>query len=122
MSHFSGRTRTRFEIVTDHCPLVPILNRYCLNEIGNPCLQCLRMKLLPYKFTATWRSGKHCVPDAVSKAPVRDLVQEDQLAEEEVEWHVRAVIVANHESQDDVNLENLCRVAEQDNEYQDLYK
>ena len=77
---------TEFEIVTDHRPLVPILHRYCLNEIENPRLQHLHMKLLPYKFTATWRSGKqHCAPDALSRAPVRDPVQEDQLAEEEVE-------------------------------------
>ena len=70
MSHFLEGL-SEFEIVTNHRPLVPILNRYCLNEIENPRLQRLRMKLLPYQFTATWCSGKqHCTPDALFRALV----------------------------------------------------
>ena len=31
-----------FQVVTDHNPLIPILNSHRLDEIENPRLQCLR--------------------------------------------------------------------------------
>lgn len=41
-----------FEIVTDHNPLIPILNSHRLDEIDNPRLQRLRTKLMAFNFTA----------------------------------------------------------------------
>ena len=41
-----------FELVTDHRPLIPILNHYSLDAIENPRLQRLKEKLSAYLFTA----------------------------------------------------------------------
>ena len=46
-----------FDIVTDHCPLVPILNHYSLDQIENPRLQRLVLKLRPFQLHATWCKG-----------------------------------------------------------------
>ena len=60
-----------FEVLTDHRPLVPILNKKSLQDIENPRLQSLRELLTPYNFTATWRKGaQHNIPDALSRYPV----------------------------------------------------
>ena len=60
-----------FEIITDHRPLVPMLNKKSLQDIENPRLQRLREMLTPFNFTATWRKGQqHHVPDALSRNPV----------------------------------------------------
>ena len=82
-----------FEILTDHRPLIPILNQKSLPEIDNPRLRRLRMKLLAYSFTCTWQSGKtHCIPDALSRAPVDHPTTEDEEAEEDVTHQLRSVI------------------------------
>ncbi|XP_043240720.1 uncharacterized protein K02A2.6-like [Amphibalanus amphitrite] len=60
-----------FEVLTDHRPLAPILNKKSVQDIENPRLQRLRELLMPYNFTATWRKGaQHRVPDALSRHPV----------------------------------------------------
>ena len=41
-----------FEVLTDHNPLLSILNNKHLDKIENPRLQRLRMKIVLYKFTA----------------------------------------------------------------------
>ena len=65
------RGAQHYDLITDHRPLVPILNSKGLNEIENPRLQRLREKLTPYNFTTSWKKGKeHCIPDALSRAPV----------------------------------------------------
>ena len=46
-----------FRVTTDHNHLVPILNSHCLDEIDNPKLQCLCMRLIAYNFTAKWCKG-----------------------------------------------------------------
>ena len=43
-----------FIVITDHNPLVPILNNHRLDEIENPRLQWLRTNLMAYNFTAQW--------------------------------------------------------------------
>ena len=84
----------RFEIMTDHRPLIPILNQKSLPEIENPRLQRLRMKLLDYAFHTTWQSGaKHVIPDALSRAPVEAPSLDDQEAELEVGHQVRTMLV-----------------------------
>ena len=47
-----------FTVITDHSPLVPILNSHRLDEIENPRLQRLRTRLLAYNFIAKWIKGK----------------------------------------------------------------
>ena len=60
-----------FKVLTDHRPLVPIVNKKSLQDIENPRLQRLRELLMPYNFCATWRKGtQHNIPDALSRHPV----------------------------------------------------
>lgn len=83
-----------FEAVLDHRPLIPILNNKMLADIENPRLQRLRQSLMAYRFTASWRSGsKHCVPDALSRAPVDEPSTDDAEAEKDLNSYVRAVVV-----------------------------
>ena len=71
-----------FYIITDHNPLVPILNSCCLDKIGNPRLQRLKSHLMAFNFTAQWVKGsKNDAPDALSRNPVSDLQMEDSLTE-----------------------------------------
>ena len=68
-----------FNIVTDHHPLVPILNHYSLDQIENPRLQRLVLKLRPYQLHATWRKGTdNAFADALSRYPVREPTPEDE--------------------------------------------
>eukprot|EP00117_Sycon_ciliatum_P026244 scpid18053/ scgid21591/ Retrovirus-related Pol polyprotein from transposon opus; Protease; Reverse transcriptase; Endonuclease len=56
-----------FELCTDHRPLIPILNSYSLDQIENPRLQRLTLKLRPYQFVAKWRKGTdNAFADALS--------------------------------------------------------
>ncbi|XP_065182546.1 uncharacterized protein K02A2.6-like [Sycon ciliatum] len=72
----------RFEVITDHRPLIPILNSYYLDQIENPRLQRLVLKLRPYQLHATWRKGTdHAFPDALSRHPVSDPCPDDELGE-----------------------------------------
>ena len=51
------------EHVTDHCPLIPILNSYTLDAVENPLLQSLKEKLSSFFFTTRWRASKQlCIP------------------------------------------------------------
>jgi hypothetical protein len=60
-----------FLIITDHQPLLGILNRKNLDAINNVRIQRLMAKLLGYSFTVEWIAGKnHVIADALSRAPV----------------------------------------------------
>ena len=59
-----------FHIVTDHNPLLSILNTRRLDEIENPRLQHLKARIMGYNFTTQWTKGsKHHAPDALSRHP-----------------------------------------------------
>ena len=47
-----------FELVTDHKPLVPILNDYDIDKLDNPRLFRLRIKMQRYSFTTRWIPAK----------------------------------------------------------------
>ena len=71
-----------FTVVTDHDPLVPILNNHRLDEIENPRLQRLKTRVMAYNFTAEWVKGSlNNAPDALSRNPVSDPEPTDMLAE-----------------------------------------
>ena len=53
-----------FTIITNHNPLIPILNNHRLDEIETPWLQHLRTRLVAFNFTAQWYKG----------APIRHLM------------------------------------------------
>ena len=46
-----------FRVITNHHPLVPILNTHRLDEIENPRLQRIRTKIMTYNFTTEWVKG-----------------------------------------------------------------
>ncbi|XP_043234951.1 uncharacterized protein K02A2.6-like [Amphibalanus amphitrite] len=83
----------RFEVLTDHRPLIPILNSKSLAEIENPRLQRLRERLAPFNLLAIWRQGKlHAIPDALSRAPVDDPAPEDEEAERDASHQLASVL------------------------------
>ena len=83
-----------FELVVDHRALVTILDKHRLHDIDNTRLQRLKEKTALFSFTTRWMKGKyHCIPDALSRAPVSDPLPEDQEAEEELEHHVHAITI-----------------------------
>ncbi|XP_068210325.1 uncharacterized protein [Palaemon carinicauda] len=115
-----------FTLMTDHQPLILILNSYTLDAIENSCLQCLKEKILPCNFTAMWRSGKLlCVPDALSRSPVRHPTQEDEISGASSAVHLRTVIAMNAVTLSDKSsaqdadriLQDLCNVARADPSY-----
>ena len=72
-----------YECLTDHAPLVPILNRYTLSAIENPRLQRLVEKLQSYNFTCYHVKGKdNFISDALSRAPIRDALPGEEEGEE----------------------------------------
>ena len=88
-----------FQVVTDHSPLVPILNTHHLDEIENPDLQCLRTKLMAYNFMAVWCKGSaNTAPDALSCHPVLEPNPRDALAEQD-EDHTPAPSIAEIRTQ-----------------------
>ena len=71
-----------FAILTDHSPLVPILNSHRLDEIENPRLQRLRTRIMGYNFTAQHIKGKeNDAPDALSRYPTDEPSASEELAE-----------------------------------------
>lgn len=94
----------KFEIITDHKPLVPILTRYTLDQIENPRLLRLVMKMQMYQFVVSWRNGKdHYIADALSRAPVDEPTAEDLLAEQDDDLSAENMptIAIVHESTDE---------------------
>ena len=108
-----------FTVVTDHHPLVPILNSYRLDEIENPRLQRMKSKIMAYNFSATWIKGVlNHAPDALSRNPVSDPQPSELLAENIATCaEVRALTTSTHES---LRLTDLRQRADEDHEYQQL--
>ena len=61
-----------FQLVTDHRPLIPILNDYHLDKLDNPRILRLRLSLQRYSFVAVWVPGKDSLmADAILPLPMR---------------------------------------------------
>ena len=119
----------QFDLVVDHRPLVPILNSKRLSEIDNPRLQRMRERMSTYSFTAVWQKGaSHCVPDALSCAPVCDPEPEDEVAEVSEALHDAVVAALSATSEDgaliaplqDRTLDSVRAAAARDPEYRAL--
>ena len=112
-----------FTIITDHNPLIPILNSHRLDKIENPRLRRLKTRLMAYNFTAQWLKGsKNDAPDALSRHPVHDPQTSEMLAELDIHdnpemsfTEIRAIINTHPES---LRLQKLREEAERDEEYQ----
>lgn len=120
----------KFELFTDHKPLVPILEHYSLAEIENKRLQRLKMKIDHLQFEVRWIDGKKNVEaDALSRAPLREATNDDLMDEESgpaasvnaLALLEAEVSVAQSEIAD-LTLARLKEAAEKDEEYQAVRK
>ena len=123
-----------FEIVTDHNPLVPILNSHRLDEIENPRLQRLRTRIMGYNLTAKHIKGKdNDAPDALSRYPTETPKLNEELAELEphadcyalTNREIRAIgltsaVVTEHGTCENLHLTELREHAQKDDEYKSL--
>ena len=74
MPHFLAGLQY-FQVITDHNPLIPIINNHRLDETENP-------RLMGYNFTAEWLKGSNnSAPNALSRNPISDPSHKDMLAE-----------------------------------------
>ena len=68
-----------FEILTNHNLLLSFLNNKRLDEIENPRLKRLRMKIVLYNSTARWVKGSlNAGPDVLSRYPTLEVDTADQ--------------------------------------------
>ena len=81
-----------FTLVTDHKPLVPLMNNKDLSDAPVRC-QRLLMRLLRFQATAVHVPGKMmAVADALSRGPLKhDQTDTGAATEKDVELHVEAV-------------------------------
>ncbi len=121
-----------FTVITDHNPLVPILNNHRLDEIENPRLQRLRTHLLAYNFVAKWQKGKeNNAADALSRHPCTQSAHREDLAEFDVDIHgslscVKSATLAEirvlHGDNLNLRLQELWEYATDDSVNQDLLR
>ena len=129
---FYLRGLQHFSLVTDHRPLVPILNHYSLDAIENLRLQRMKEKIVSYVFTATWRAGKElCIPDALSRSPVSHPTLHDNAFDGEVDAAVKGTTLRaiasfaspeTSEGREDLFLADLCAAASDDASYMELLR
>ena len=117
-----------FTVVTDHNPLVPILNTHRLDEIENPRLQRLRTRLMAYNFTVQWLKGtQNEAADALSRHPHCSPSIGDDLAEYDTDSNCASTIapsitqiratLSNSSDVENLHLHELRRHAAEDQEY-----
>ena len=101
---------TDFMVVTDHQPLLGILNRKNLDAINNVRIQRLMAKLLGYSFQVEWIPGKnHTIADTLSRNPV--FAAPD---------HKDIIIRQVTEVMEDAALEEMSKIAAADTDYQEV--
>ena len=99
-----------FEILTDHKPLLGIINGKNIDAINNSRIQRMLSKLLGYTYTINWVPGKnHVIADALSRSPVFQ-------PEENTDILVRSIQI--HQEQHDPALDFLTTAASNDPDYQ----
>ena len=111
-----------FILLTDHHSLVPILNIYRLNEVQNPRLQWLRLKIVGYNFTAQLTNCMlNNVPDALSHNAASNPLPHEVMAENDPQDNtepsickIRATLTNQISSP---HLEDLRQYAQADQEY-----
>ena len=116
-----------FTLLTDHHPLIPILNNHRLDEIENPRLQRLKGKIMAYNLTAQWVKGAlNHAPDALSRHPTSDPQPHELMAEgtshasSESDPSIAEIRAACGEHIDNLRLQELRKLADDDQEYQQI--
>lgn len=119
--------RDHFVVVTDHKPLLGIINGKNLDAFQNPRIQRLVEKLSPYNFSIEWVKGKnHCIPDALSRAPVGQPESDSDVDVREIIVSQLSVVTGGEgiESTEYVHraISFLTNAARSDECYADLYQ
>ena len=108
----------KFEVVTDHKSLVPILNNYTLDNLDTIRLLKLKEKTGDFVFKATWRKGKdHAIPDALSRRPVDRPTAEDDVLSEETITFIRSI---SEVAGKDLLVDEMDKAAAEDRDYREL--
>ena len=117
----------RFVVVTDHNPLLAILNTRRLDEIENPRLQRLKSRIMGYNLTAQRTKGSnHHAADALSRHPTKDPHSEDTIAEHDTQLNPEVTIseiraLSSIDANIPTRLQDLRDKAAQDSQYQELH-
>ncbi|QQP58118.1 Uncharacterized protein FKW44_003332 [Caligus rogercresseyi] len=108
-----------FTVVTDHNPLISLFNKFTIDCIDNPRVQNYRTKLMHFNFHTVWKKSKdHCIPDALSRAPIR---RADEDEEEVSSTSANAIVLSSIEQEaEDILVNNLREQALNDPDYQQL--
>ena len=109
------------EVLTDHRLLVPILNNKTLDEIGNPRLQRLKLRMSEFgNITATWLpASQHNAADELSRNPVCLPAEGDECGENVSAACVQSIVVSELRVQNvDVRLQEVREAATMDPEFQ----
>ena len=110
-----------FHVITDHKPLIPILNSKTLDEVENPRLQRLKMKMGEIgSFVATWVPGsQHKAADALSRRPHQRGTAADECGEDSTTQPLQNIVVAELQaSRTDLRLEEVKEATSSDPEMQ----
>ena len=113
-----------FQVITDHKPLIPILNSKTLDEIENPRLQRLKMKMGEVgSFVTTWVPGtQHKPADALSRSPAGHAMEDEECGEDPIAQPLPSIVVAELQASDtDLRLEEVRDATVADPEMQLLY-
>jgi hypothetical protein len=109
-----------FLAVTDHKPLVGIMSKD-LNDIRNPRLLRMRMRIMQYSFDIQWKAGKtHLIADALSRAPVFRTDAEEGTEAKKYEDVCRKVTVMISEEKGGVGCNEMLDAAAEDKEYMQM--
>ena len=114
-----------FTVMTDHDPLIPILNSHRLDERENPRLRRLKTRTMLYNFTTEWVKGaQNYAPDALSRKPVFDPQPNEALGGKDVhnnpECSIAEIRAMNSGDHENIRIQDLLRHADTDDEYQQL--
>ena len=110
---------TNFTVITDHQPLVGVLNGKNLDAVNNMRIHRIMSKLIGYQFKVLWTPGKtHHIADALSRFPVFK-------PEEDQDVLVCSVLVGREPMEDaierDPAIERLAKHATNDEDYQKVF-
>ena len=113
----------KFEIVTDHQPLIGICNGKNLDTVNNVRIQRLLAKTLGYEFWVLWMDGKlNWIADALSRSTVFAAEQDNP----ELVCSIRAAKLDEGGQVNSSNLylalQEIMDVADKNNDYQLCYK
>ena len=123
-SHIFTKGSPNLVAVTDHKPLLGILNEKPLNDIKNPRIVRLKEQTLSFNFTIQYNRGKwQRGPDALSRSPQCSSLQlfgieseEDFCGSHLDEQYLQAAIAELNEINGAISLEDIKEATEKDEE------